>query len=597
MRVSQGERRAQWPPSRYGAPTENMPTHGAAEEFITLHKDYAELFACAESSCALCMYFARELYYSPHSGAIDSAFDSQSATAFKVKLLGGFPAALTWSVDDDDAPCEMKLRAKWLHHGWGSISWPAHEIADRNLRVAGPDAQELLGLSLRWLVDCLYDHQECGRRAVDTGPFLPTRLLDVGEAGQQEIRLVLCEDLLAEEQYEYVTLSYCWGRANRAAHTTVENLAERLHTIRLASLPETIRDAVAITRALDVRYLWVDALCIIQVDQGDNEDWQRESANMGKIYGTSVLTIAASGAADSSKGCFHRTPVASWPARNHILTQHQVPQLTRRNDIVLEASLPKWTAAVERSALARRGWALQERMLASRKLFWTADGLFWECGELRASEYGPIELDLDEFPTLLELAASIQGRSSLWQRNAWARLVEEYSRKALTVATDRLSAVLGLGRTLSDLTDQKYEMGLWTNNVVRELAWHAVSDPEGSRISSVPSWSWASTTQAVGFQPRQSEITCSALATVSISNGQIQVRGQLGRLRLTPLDDRAFIFSFDADDPHLIRAHPRDELDELDVDRKHGLFIQDILEDGPVQGDGAFEYISWIRWK
>jgi Heterokaryon incompatibility protein (HET) len=35
------------------------------------------------------------------------------------------------------------------------------------------------------------------------------------------------------------------------------------------ALPKTFQDAVAITQMLNIRYLWIDSLCIIQDDVDD----------------------------------------------------------------------------------------------------------------------------------------------------------------------------------------------------------------------------------------------------------------------------------------------------------------------------------------
>lgn len=44
-----------------------------------------------------------------------------------------------------------------------------------------------------------------------------------------------------------------------------------------------------VARALGIRYVWIDALCIIQDDDGDNGDKAKDIANMHLIY-ESALT-------------------------------------------------------------------------------------------------------------------------------------------------------------------------------------------------------------------------------------------------------------------------------------------------------------------
>jgi hypothetical protein len=58
---------------------------------------------------------------------------------------------------------------------------------------------------------------------------------------------------------DYVALSYCWGGPQPLV-TTTENIKAMVAGVSLAQLPRTLRDAVAVTRNLGVRYLWIDAL-------------------------------------------------------------------------------------------------------------------------------------------------------------------------------------------------------------------------------------------------------------------------------------------------------------------------------------------------
>lgn len=72
--------------------------------------------------------------------------------------------------------------------------------------------------------------------------------------------------------------------------------------IPLRLLPRTFRHAVEATRRLDVRYLWIDSLCIVQNSQ---RDWGHQSRDMGPIYALAFCTIAADGSPDSHGGLFH----------------------------------------------------------------------------------------------------------------------------------------------------------------------------------------------------------------------------------------------------------------------------------------------------
>jgi hypothetical protein len=63
--------------------------------------------------------------------------------------------------------------------------------------------------------------------------------------------------------------------------TITDSLALHKEQIRWEVLPKTFQEAIEFTRRLKIRYIWIDALCIIQ---DDREDWQREVANMYTTY-------------------------------------------------------------------------------------------------------------------------------------------------------------------------------------------------------------------------------------------------------------------------------------------------------------------------
>lgn len=66
-------------------------------------------------------------------------------------------------------------------------------------------------------------------------------------------------------------------------------------------LSKTFQDAIQVARSLNLEYLWIDTLRIIQDDE---MDWVRESKEMCNIYENSHLTIVAISARNALEGLF-----------------------------------------------------------------------------------------------------------------------------------------------------------------------------------------------------------------------------------------------------------------------------------------------------
>jgi hypothetical protein len=151
-----------------------------------------------------------------------------------------------------------------------------------------------------WLRDCIDTHHNCRRNSSPDGtPPLPTRVIDVLDPGGPKLRET------SNQQAEYLTLSYCWGPGKRLLNTRqsgwYKDFCEKLPGDDY--MPRTFREAVQVTRALGYRFLWIDAICIIQ---DDPNDVQREIARMADIYRLSTLTIAAASGPDTDSGLFHQ---------------------------------------------------------------------------------------------------------------------------------------------------------------------------------------------------------------------------------------------------------------------------------------------------
>lgn len=91
---------------------------------------------------------------------------------------------------------------------------------------------------------------------------------------------------------DLVALSYVWGPPSASRLLTQRLNLEKLSRPGSLSgiLPRTIGDAGKFACQLGFRYLWVDALCIVQDDDMEND---RLINQMHQIYNAAVATIVA----------------------------------------------------------------------------------------------------------------------------------------------------------------------------------------------------------------------------------------------------------------------------------------------------------------
>jgi hypothetical protein len=114
-----------------------------------------------------------------------------------------------------------------------------------------------------WFDEChaqQHIHNRCSPQIATT---LPTRLIDVGlEPCANIIKLRKSQEL---KNGRYPALSYCWGTEQNFC-TTNKSIADMEQGVPISLLPKGLQDAVMVTRALGLCFLWVDAICIIQDD-------------------------------------------------------------------------------------------------------------------------------------------------------------------------------------------------------------------------------------------------------------------------------------------------------------------------------------------
>ena len=211
---------------------------------------------------------------------------------------------------------------------------------------------------------------------------------------------------LQETKYQhgrYIALSYCWG-SSQTCVTTLNQLSAFKKRIPWKLLPKTFQDSIQFCLSLGVKYLWVDALCIIQDDESD---WQIESAKMATIYQNAFLTLAATSSSSCSGGCY--------PEKAATVVEYEIPvdlSLTAASSfpIRVRKKLNHWTVpptqrSIQLHPLLSRGWAFQERILSPRVLHFCGEEMIWECKETTYCECGGLSapfLPKDQFDQMIE---------------------------------------------------------------------------------------------------------------------------------------------------------------------------------------------------
>ncbi|KAH6844617.1 heterokaryon incompatibility protein-domain-containing protein [Chaetomium sp. MPI-CAGE-AT-0009] len=333
-------------------------------------------------------------------------------------------------------------------------------------------------------------------------------------------RLVHTAHFPFPEHTQYLALSHCWGtdRGKTVAKTLRSTLPEHLERIDAENLPKTFLDAMEVVRRLGYNYLWTDSLCIIQ---DDKKDFEVECSRMHLVYSQALCTIVAADSPDGDGGCF--VPRNPAPFKPCVLTLKNLRFRGRtpagpepdEAQVTISPDFGPWIQGIQRSAVSRRAWCLQERELSPRVLHYTRDRLMWECRKCTASEDKPhleskektdLEFKRKTGPSatarltsfrLLDMAS--QGRvGSGW----WNDLVEAYSRRRLSVAADKLPAISGVARALAERQPDEYFAGIWKENLFKGLSWFpskshnlapvpAESWPPAPVDAGIPSWSWA----------------------------------------------------------------------------------------------------------
>ncbi|KAK4168416.1 heterokaryon incompatibility protein 6, OR allele, partial [Cladorrhinum sp. PSN259] len=428
-------------------------------------------------------------------------------------------------------------------------------------KMAGSESLPLQGLPVRqeeadmerlrgWLKACETDHAKMESRSTHqrAHPSELSRLRVI----DTELNCVAWVDMPCR----YTCLSYVWGTGTQTLLTaSTREVLEAPGGLNHPSLSlhQTIKDSVEVTRRIGLRYIWIDALCILQDDPVDKAVI---ISKMSSIYGDATLTIVASTNVDPRDGLpgIGRTG----RSRKQVLKRVQGISLAAAFD---DSRRP--LAEVEDSVWNSRAWTFQERHLSPRSVYFTSSQMYFICPHGAAYEdtvpvedptYKPTPLndqtrlsarlhDLNfhiwadatqsrypnkciaaegedtemimiaedpdnpgerspaPAPKYRYRAEPDDGQASsdvlkiggqpLWK--TYTSAVDLYTQRNMTWQTDALNAFSGVSDLISQDVNTKFWFGLPAFAFDQALLWHPRCPLQSRRaqMPSIPSWSWA----------------------------------------------------------------------------------------------------------
>lgn len=469
-----------------------------------------------DGPCPLCALIARELRHLPetsrywlylrdsHRGFMFISFEQQSDSRDLacIALLQGAWPPLCPSLDSNTTEDFDDIRYTWeLSQRSVEYEKDTSRILDQ-LKIIFPGplrSSEEFFKAQKLSETCAGKHRKC---SVDRSlQILPKRVLDLSRE-DGHVSLYISKN----EAVQYATLSYRWGQS-LPLKTMSTNIAEHCKGIPLDSFPQTLKDGIKVAKAFGFRYLWVDALCIIQ---DDDQDWAEQAAAMTDIYHGCSLNISAAHSQDCNSGLRRKlhdyacVVASSGEQESHL--------------VALSAPMSKRGGLITVGPLDQRGWVFQESLVSPASLRYNMSGIEWDCrtgvfnSEGIMSESGTIHPFVEQNTKQGWNEFLSAGKASIYRSlqqttpeqrmvYTWHDFVSDYSSKVLTVKQDKLPAVAGIAAHFERYQHWNYVAGLWKEYFWTGLTWTRAYRDENLIWCEgrAPSWSWASVDGSVQY--------------------------------------------------------------------------------------------------
>ncbi|KAH7393813.1 heterokaryon incompatibility protein-domain-containing protein, partial [Phaeosphaeria sp. MPI-PUGE-AT-0046c] len=286
-----------------------------------------------------------------------------------------------------------------------------------------------------WLNECQTNHgADCNSLS---NPVQGMHLIDVLDS-----RIVDVKDLLSPR---WLALSYVWGNATHCPPIQISG------TDMLPDhLPKTVEDAIEVTKRLDYRYLWVDELCIDQLDPSHRASQVRK---MDLIYQGADLTIVASYGDNKNCGL---PGVGTTPRMEH-------PVVHIDSGTVFSIG-PDPRSSLRSSTWWTRAWTFQEGYLSKRLLVFTDHQMTFFCRQAAWMEALPLPPDRNSaalnadlshlWTSLWDLRSSPYIPTPLPPLIRFETLIIQYIDRDMSDPRDALNAAAGVLHHLGQGDDQ-----------------------------------------------------------------------------------------------------------------------------------------------
>ncbi|CAH0015250.1 unnamed protein product [Clonostachys rhizophaga] len=328
----------------------------------------------------------------------------------------------------------------------------------------------------KWLNRCHSDH---GSRCItETSERKPQNLILVDT---EKNCLVTTTD---GHTPPYLALSYVWGGVPQAEliRLTLDKWHEPGSLTEEVKITKKVRDAMVITKQTGLRFLWVDALCIVQDDDSQR---QEQIDQMFLIYHQAEATIVA---ADGPSCDLGLSGVSRFEEREFI----DKPFLIQNTPMARVLRDPR--QALQASKWRTRGWTLQEEVCSTRAIIFLPSVVLFSCPTAVWREDLQLENVQDprgdsilhSLPRTLENSGTSSEEELI---SMFRRIVKQYTQRTLTRQDDMGNAFAGISRMMEGLIGPIYH-GIPERYFAQIISGCWFWGMCCARRPAFPSWSW-----------------------------------------------------------------------------------------------------------